>query len=177
MIAQALQEQPHLPHLPHLPLTRLCSALGISRSWYYQRLAQPEAETSEQSEADIELRVAIEELVLEFPGYGYRRVTKALARTGWVVNHKRVLRIMREESLLCQLKRRFVPTTDSNHSFRTYRTYPNLLREMVLDAPDQAWQADITYIRLPTGFAYLAAILDAYSRRPVDAWGGNSRGA
>jgi transposase InsO family protein len=82
----------------------------------------------------------------------------------WVVNHKRVLRIMREESLLCQLKRRFIPTTDSNHSFRTY---PNLLQEMVLTAPDQAWQADITYIRLPTGFAYLAAILDAHSRRCV----------
>ena len=106
--------------------------------------------------------------MLEFPGYGYRRITKALARGNRVVNHKRVLRIMREESLLCQLKRRFIPTTDSNHSFRTY---PNLLEEMVLDAPDQAWltkwQADITYIRLPTGFAYLAAILDAYSRRCV----------
>jgi len=103
-------------------------------------------------------------LVLAFPGYGYRRVTKALTRAGYLVNHKRVLRIMREESLLCQLKRRFIPTTDSNHSFRTY---PNLLREMALNAPDQAWQADITYIRLPTGFAYLAAVLDAYSRRCV----------
>ena len=116
------------------------------------------------SEEDVELRAAIEELVLEFPGYGYRRVTKALARNGYCVNHKRVLRIMREESLLCQLKRRFIPTTDSNHSFRIY---PNLLREMVLSAPDQAWQADITYIRLPTGFAYLAAVIDAYSRRCV----------
>lgn len=155
MIAQALQEQ------PHLPLARLCSALGVSRSWFYEKLAQAEAE---QSEADVDLRAAIEELVLEFPGYGYRRITKALARTGWVVNHKRVLRIMREESLLCQLKRRFIPTTDSNHPFRTY---PNLLREVALYAPDQAWQADITYIRLPTGFAYLAALLDAYSRRCV----------
>lgn len=155
MIAQALQEQ------PHLPLARLCSTLGVSRSWFYERQARVEAD---QSEADVELRDAIEDLVLEFPGYGYRRVAKALSRGGWVVNHKRVLRIMREESLLCQLKRRFIPTTDSNHSFRTY---PNLLCEMVLDAPDHAWQADITYIRLPTGFAYLAAILDAYSRRCV----------
>jgi transposase InsO family protein len=155
LIAQALQES------PHLPLARLCSTLGVSRSWFYERQAQTEAEPSE---GDVELRDTIEQLVLEFPGYGYRRVTKALARRGWVVNHKRVLGIMREESLLCQLKRRFIPTTDSNHSFRTY---PNLLCEMVLDAPDQAWQADITYIRLPTGFAYLAAILDAYSRRCV----------
>jgi putative transposase len=74
--------------------------------------------------------------VLEFPGYGYRRITKTLTRAGYLVNHKRVLRIMREESLLCQLKRRFVPTTDSKHSFRTY---PNLLKETVLYAPDQAW--------------------------------------
>ncbi len=158
MIAQALQES------PHLPLTRLCSTLGISRSWYYERQTRTEAEQGEESAADVELRDDIEQLVLEFPGYGYRRVTKALARTGRVVNHKRVLRIMREESLLCQLKRRFIPTTDSNHSFRTY---PNLLSEMALTAPDQAWQADITYIQLPTGFAYLAAILDAYSRRCV----------
>jgi transposase InsO family protein len=144
-----------------MPLAKLCATLGVSRSWYYERQSRSQVE---ESKADTGLRVAIEELVLEFPGYGYRRVTKALARMDWVVNHKRVLRIMREESLLCQLKRRFVPTTDSNHSFRTYL---NLLREMVLDAPDQAWQADITYIRLPTGFAYLATILDAYSRRCV----------
>jgi len=88
-----------------------------------------------ETEAAVELRAAVEELVLQFPGYGYRRVTKALARVGYCVNHKRVLRIMREESLLCQLKRRFTPTTDSNHPFRTY---PNLLKELVLYAPDQA---------------------------------------
>ena len=163
MIAQTLQEQ------PHLPLTRIEQSLGISRSWFYER--QTRAEVGEDETA-VELRAAIEELVLEFPGYGYRRVTKALARLGYLVNHKRVLRIMREESLLCQLKRRFIPTTDSNHSFRTY---PNLLHKMVLTAPDQAWQADITYIRLPTGFAYLADVLSM--RTPAGAWGGNSLGA
>jgi len=67
--------------------------------------------------------------VLAFPGYGYRRVTHALARDGWSVNHKRVLRVMREESLLCQLKRRFVPTTDSQHGFRRY---PNRITALVL---------------------------------------------
>ena len=164
MIAQTLQEY------PQLPLTRLCEVMGVSRSWFYDRQKQTKLiqiggpSTSEVPEPDVELRAAIEELVLEFPGYGYRRITKALARAGYLVNHKRVLRIMREESLLCQLKRRFIPTTDSNHIFRTY---PNLLKETVLCAPDQAWQADITYIRLPTGFAYLAAIIDAYSRRCV----------
>ncbi len=166
MITQALQEY------PQLPLVKLCEVLGVSRSWFYTRqkqsqLIQVEGLGQQEVDAD-ELRAAIEDLVLEFPGYGYRRVTKALARAGYTgnyaVNHKRVLRIMREESLLCQLKRRFILTTDSNHPFRTY---PNLLKEIVLCAPDQAWQADITYIRLPTGFAYLAAIIDSYSRRCV----------
>ena len=101
---------------------------------------------------------------MEFPGYGYRRVTAALRREGWSVNHKRVLRIMREESLLCQLKRRFVPTTDSAHSLKRY---PNLVEDTRIDGLDQVWIADITYVRLPTTFCYLAAILDAYSRRCV----------
>jgi transposase InsO family protein len=91
-------------------------------------------------------------------------VTHALARAGWTVNHKRALRVMREESLLCQLKRRFMPTTESDHA---RRTYTNLVKGATFDAPDQAWVADITYIRLPTAFVYLAAIFDAYSRRCV----------
>lgn len=92
------------------------------------------------------MRDAIERIVLEFPGYGYRRVTEALKREGWIVNHKRVLRVMGEGSLLCQIKKRFVATTDSSHSMRKY---PNLLIEEIVDGPDQAWSADITYIRLP----------------------------
>lgn len=102
--------------------------------------------------------------MLEFPGYGYRRVTKTLQRAGWGVNHKRVLRVMRQESLLCQLERRFVVTTDSAHALQSY---PNLLAAAALTGPDQAWVADLTYIRLPTAFAYLACILDAWSRRCV----------
>jgi putative transposase len=97
-----------------------------------------------------------ERVVLDFPGYGYRRVTHALRRAGWgPINHKRVLRVMREESLLCQLKRRFIVTTDSAHGSRTY---PNRLKGAPLDRLDQAWVADITYIRLPTTFVYLACI-------------------
>jgi putative transposase len=102
--------------------------------------------------------------VLAFPGYGYRRVTHALRRDGWVVNAKRVLRVMREESLLCQITRRFVTTTDSRHGLAGY---PNLLREQPVHGLNQAWVADLTYIRLPTTFCYLAAILDACSRRVV----------
>lgn len=151
MIA-GLQEAP-------LSVRRLCQLLGVGRSWYY---ARPTAE--EMATRDIALRDAIEHIALAFPGYGYRRVTHALAREGWIVNHKRVLRVMREESLLCQLARRFVVTTDSSHG---HRRYPNLLAAMVLVRPDQAWVADITYIRLPQAFVYLAAILDAFSRRVV----------
>ena len=145
----------HTAH-PDLPIQPLCALLGVSRSWFYERRAQPERDPH-----DLALRAAIEAITLASPGYGYRRVTKHLQRDGWTVNHKRVLRIMREEALLCQLQRRFIPTTDSRHAFRRY---PNLLAERVLDAPDQGWVADITYIRLPTGFVYLAALLDGWSR-------------
>ncbi|HEV2126674.1 MAG TPA: IS3 family transposase [Chloroflexota bacterium] len=134
-----------------MSLQQLCRLLGVSRSWFYDRRTQPVSDPDE-----IALRDAVEAITLAFPGYGYRRVTKQLQRDGWVVNHKRVLRSMRDEALLCQLKRRFIPTTNSRHA---YRRYPNLL-----DAPDQAWVADITYIRLPTGFVYLATLLDAHSR-------------
>jgi transposase InsO family protein len=112
----------------------------------------------------IALRDRIEAIVAEFPGYGYRRVTHTLQREERRVNHKRVLRIMREESLLCQLRRHWVPTTDSRHD---QPTYPNLLKETVVSALHQVWVADITYIRLRQAFVYLAAILDAYSRKVV----------
>ena len=104
------------------------------------------------------------QVVLEFPGYGYRRVTQAQRRVGWLVNHKRVLRVMREEALLCHLQRHFVVTTDSAHGSQTY---PHLLAEARLSGLDQAWVADITYIRLPSAFVYLACVLDAFSRRCV----------
>jgi putative transposase len=144
---------------PHLPVQHLCALFGVSRSWWY---ARPQG--TEPSGEEVALRDAIERLVLDFPGYGYRRVTRALQRDGWPVNHKRVLRVMQQESLLCQLQRQFVVTTDSQHGLRTY---PNLLSGRVVDGLDQAWVADITYIHLPTGFVYLACILDAFSRRCI----------
>jgi putative transposase len=153
VISQAKQEK------PQMSIRQLCETLEVNRRWYYARLAQDEA-----ADPDVELRDAIEQIILEFAGYGYRRVTHALVRAGWSVNHKRVLRIMREESLLCQLKRHFVHTTDSQHP---YQVYPNLIKGMVIEAPDVVWVADLTYIRLPSTFVYLAAILDAYSRKCI----------
>ena len=148
----------HKEH-PAVPLAQLCTWAGISRSWFYKRPA-----TLLPCEEATVLRDAIERIVLEFPGYGYRRVTAALHQQGTGVNHKRVLRVMRKESLLCVLKKRFVATTDSRHG---ERVYPNRLKEMTLTKINEAWVSDITYIRLPSGFCYLAAILDAFSRRCV----------
>ncbi len=145
---------------PALSVHRLCALFSISRSGYYARRGRSAAD----AEREVALRDAIERLTLAFPGYGYRRVTKQLQRDGWIVNHKHVLRVMREESLLCQLKRRFVATTNSRHP---HLTYPNLLANRALDRVNQAWVADLTYIRLPTTFVYLAAILDAHSRRCI----------
>lgn len=110
------------------------------------------------------LHDAIERIVLEFPGYGYRRVAHALARQAWDVKHQRVPRVMREESLLCHFKKRFVATTDSRHGLQTF---PNLLDDLELRRLDQAWVADSTSSRLPTTFVDLASLLDAFSRRCV----------
>ncbi len=156
MIEYACQER-----LP-ISIRRLCKLLQVNRAWYYDR--QHSIQEPGKLEEAVALRDAIERIILEFPGYGYRRVTHALARAGWKVNHKRVHRIMREESLLCHLKRHFVHTTDSHHRFPIY---PNLVNGRTPDAPDVIWVADLTYIRLRSEFVYLATILDAYSRRCI----------
>jgi transposase InsO family protein len=110
------------------------------------------------------LRDAIQRIALEFPSYGWRRMTAELQRQGWAVNHKRVYRRMREDNLLCLRKRRFVVTTDSAHGLPVY---PNLARTLRLTGLDQLWVADLTYIRLELEFVYLAVILDAFSRRVI----------
>jgi transposase InsO family protein len=133
---------------------------GVSRASFYRF----DPDSRPQSDADMELRDAIQRIALEFPCYGWRRVTRELRRRGWTVNHKRVRRIMREDNLLCVRKRKFVVTTDSNHS---RMVYPNLAQEMVLTDINQLWVADITYIRLQTEFVYLAVVIDAFSRRVV----------
>src|SRR5258708_18026835 len=117
---------------PDLSIEQLCHLFEVSRSWYYGYIGH-----EEDSEEETALRDRIEEIILEFPGYGYRRVTHALHRKGKQINHKRVLRIMREESLLCRIKKSFViKTTNSRHRFPVY---PNLLAGMELTDPDQAW--------------------------------------
>ena len=131
----------------------------VSRSGFYRfDDAEPEPDP------DMDLRDAIQKIALEWPCYGRPRITKELRERGWKVNPKRVYRLMREDNLLCVRKRKFVVTTDSNH---TRKVYPNLAREMILTAINQLWRADITYIRLRDEFVFLAVILDAYSRRVI----------
>ncbi|MGA2160488.1 MAG: IS3 family transposase [Dehalococcoidia bacterium] len=129
-------------------------------SFYYQ--SKDESVEDKQKQADLLDR--IEAICLEFPRYGYRRVTAQLKREHIFVNHKRVLRLMRESDLLCRVKRRWVNTTNSRHGFPRY---PNLVKDVAVISLNQVWLADITYIRIRTGFVYLAAILDACSRRII----------
>jgi transposase InsO family protein len=108
------------------------------------------------------LRNQIQHIALRWPAYGYRRVHAELIRQGWKINHKRVLRLMRSDNLLCVRRRKFLFTTDSRHGLPIY---PNLAEGLVVTSIDQLWVADITYIRLQVEFIYLAVLLDAFSRR------------
>jgi transposase InsO family protein len=141
-------------------IERLCLISGVSRASFYRRWAQAEPDLEEMA-----LRDTIQRLALAHRHYGYRRIGPLLRREGWAVNAKRVLRIMRQDNLLCLRKKAYAPaTTDSNHG---WRVYPNLARRMAPMAPDRLWVADITYIRLERAFVYLAVILDAFSRKVV----------
>jgi len=135
--------------------------MNIARSTFYRR-CKTSSPNRMKTEADIIDR--IETICLEFPRYGYRRVTEQLKREKRPVNHKKVLRLMRESDLLCRVKRRWTKTTDSKHGFPRY---PNLIKGAKISRLNQVWLSDITYIRIRTGFVYLAAILDAFSRRVI----------
>ena len=135
--------------------------MKLARSSFYYK---PRAKSPENMKVEADLRDRIEAICLEFPRYGYRRVTQQLRREERQVNHKKVLRLMRESDLLCRVKRKRVKTTNSRHRFPRY---PNLIKGMRISRLNQVWLSDITYIRIQTGFVYLAAILDACSRRVV----------
>lgn len=137
-------------------MNRLCRAAGVSRAGYYRFLRRTEGQA-----ADMDLRSEIQKIAVQWPAYGYRRIYHELRRRGWKVNHKRVLRLMRVDNLLCLRKRKFILTTDSKHKLPIY---PNLAKDMVLTGINQLWVADITYVRLQVEFVFLAVLLDAFSR-------------
>jgi len=135
--------------------------MKLARSSFYYK---PKGKSPERMQVEADLQDRIEAVCLEFPRYGYRRVTHQLKHERWQVNHKKVLRIMRESDLLCRARHKWVKTTDSRHHFPRYR---NLIKGMGINRLNQVWQSDITYIRIREGFVYLAAILDAYSRKVI----------
>jgi putative transposase len=137
----------------------LCQMTGISRASYY-RWGVPRPSFP----VEMELRDALQQVALQFPAYGYRRITAELNRRGFAVNHKCVLRLMRQDNLLCLRHKSFVVTTDSRHNLPVY---PNLARDLVASQVNRLWVADLTYIRLRAEFVYLAVVLDAFSRRVI----------
>ena len=129
--------------------------MGIARSTFYDKPAAPD---------DTAIVEAIAAICEEFEFYGWRRVRAELRHRGMIVNHKKVRRLMREHDLQPRRRRRYVATTDSDHD---HPIYPNRAKDLAIDGPDQLWVADITYVAIREGFAYVAVILDAWSRRAV----------
>ena len=139
---------------------RLCRLAGLPRATYYRHLAGRDSKA-----AECELRDLIQRICLKHIFYGYRRVTATLRRQGMVVNAKKVQRLMREDNLLAQRKSPFLKPPAERPS--GFLVVPNLVRGLVPSAPDQIWVADITYVHLAKAFAYLAVILDAFSRKAI----------
>jgi transposase InsO family protein len=137
-----------------------CWLAEVSRAGFYRHWQEREPKQEE-----ILLRDRLQQVVLgERRRRGYRYVAQVLRAEGFAINHKRVLRLMREDNLLCLRKRKFVLTTDSDHQFMAH---PNLVPGLTLTGVNQLWVADITYIRLREDFLYLAVVMDAYSRRII----------
>jgi len=142
------------------PVRKACNSLHAGKSSYYGWKNHGFVDNSNPV-----LVKEIHNIAGEFPCYGYRRITKELHRRNMPVNTKPVRKIMKQENLVCQRKKAFKPvTTDSNHGFKVY---PNLAKDLIVTGLNQLWVADITYIRLPNGFAYLATILDIFSRKGI----------
>lgn len=157
----------------HYSTTAVCGVFGVSHSNYQYYLGNTRDLDRQKKLEDTLIRDEIEKLINRPASskYGYRPMTKQLKRNdfqigGQFVNHKRILRIMRENNLLCEIKKSFINTTDSNHNLRKYS---NLLKKEGIDItrPDQVWASDITYIRLPEGFVYLAVIIDVFTRKVI----------
>lgn len=143
-----------------LSIERMCHLAGVSRAGFYRSLQQ-----QRPMEEEMEVRSSIQQIVLSHRRrYGYRRITAELHRRGMMVNHKRVLRLMKEDSLLAVQPRAFKVTTDSDHDLEIYL---NLSSRIELTGMNQLWLADITYIRLASEFVYLAVLLDGFSRKVV----------
>jgi putative transposase len=134
------------------PVYLVCRALGLARSTYYYKTKKDD---------DKPLKQVIEDLAEVWPRYGYRRITRELRRKQWVVNSKKVRRLMCEMGLQAVQKAQKRLTTNSRHSLSRF---PNLIRRLEITHPEQVWAADITYIRLRREFVYLAVLMDIFTR-------------
>jgi len=138
----------------------MCQLAQVSRAGFYRSLQE-----SQPVEEDMAARAAIQQIALEHRRrYGYRRITAERRRRGLLVNHTRVARLMREDTLLAVQPRAFVVTTEAQHDLEGYL---NLASRLTLTGMNQLWVADITAIRLRAEFVYLAVILDGFSRTVV----------
>jgi transposase InsO family protein len=136
--------------------------IQISTSTYYYK---PKKSRAERDKADADLRDKMEQIQIIFPKSGYRTMKEYLERDfELTINHKKIRRIMGKYGLMAEIKRAFVRTTDSEHGFAIY---PNLLKGKSVTGINQVWVSDITYIRIQTGFVYLAVIIDIYSRKVI----------
>ncbi len=145
-----------------VPVRMAADLLRVSKSGYYNWMHNRAKKPREES--DLLLREEIQRIALDYPRYGYRRVTAELGRRGFRAGAGKVLRLMRRDNLLCVRKRYRLCTTDSDHGMPVYE---NLARDLSVTGINQLWVADITYIHLPREFVYLAAVVDVYSRRCV----------
>jgi len=143
----------------NVPISRSSETLGVTARGYYRWKHK-----SDPLDINQGIRERLHEIALEFPKYGYRRVTHELRRRGEAINHKRILRLMREENLLVRRKKFKPRTTQSNHGLPKYK---NLIKGLELIGVNLVWVSDITFIRLGQGFVYLAVIMDLFSRRCV----------
>ncbi|EKT4488447.1 IS3-like element ISVpa4 family transposase [Vibrio cholerae] len=140
-----------------LPIKRQCELLNIARSTaYYQPIGL--------SAEEITLRRMIDEIHLQYPFMGSRRIRTELAKNGHSVNRKRVVRLMRDMGIGA-----IYPKPKTTLANKAHKVYPYLLRDIEVTYPNQAWAIDITYIPMAKGFLYLVAIIDWYSRK-VLAW-------
>ena len=130
--------------------------MGLARSTFY------DAPSASLAASEVLTQIGV--ICDEFECYGYRRVGAALRHQGVVVNNKKLCRLMREHGLQPKRRRRYVVTTNSDHAGPIF---PDLAKDIVADRPNQLWVADLTYVSIPGGFIYLAAILDAWSRKVV----------
>jgi Transposase and inactivated derivatives len=132
----------------------LCEVLDVAPSTYYYQ---------SQADTELELREALETIAMQFPRYGSRRLTAELRRQDWPVNRKHIQRLMREENLVVDV-RHYCQQCQTTNSRHPYGRYSNLVKGLEIVRPNQVWCADLTYIRLPSQFVYLAVLLDIFTR-------------